>query len=169
MPKILVEGRPGSGKSTLAVAVAEELRSRGLTVAGFVTEEIRHGGRRVGFSIEAFGGERGVLAHIDPAGKPRVGRYRVDVETFERVAIRALGEPGAVVVIDELGKMELLSAEFRSAVTEIFDGGRDVMATVHVFRHPFTDALKARSDVKVVILDRARRDGMVADVVRMLA
>ena len=150
------------------MAVAEALKGRGLTVAGFVTEEIRVGGRRTGFSIEAFGSGRGVLAHVDRPGEPRVGRYGVDLATFERLAIGALKDPADVVVIDEIGKMELLSIRFRAAVTDLLEGRRHIIATVHVFRHPFTDGLKARPDVEVLAIDPSRRTGMVEEVARWI-
>lgn len=168
MPKILLQGRPGAGKTTLARVVAEALKARGFTVSGFVTEEIRDAGRRAGFSIEAFGGERGVLAHVDRAGGPRVGRYGVDVATFERIALATLEHPADVVVVDEIGKMELLSDAFRAAVTAIMGQDRSILATVHVFRHPFTDALKARPDVEVIEVHRARRAGLAEKIERLL-
>jgi nucleoside-triphosphatase len=37
-----------------------------------------------GFSVARLGGERGVLAHVEMPGPPRVGRYGVDLPTFER-------------------------------------------------------------------------------------
>jgi nucleoside-triphosphatase THEP1 len=56
-----LEGWPSAGKSTLARRLADQLRETGIPVCGFVTEEIREGGRRRGFSLERLGGERGVL------------------------------------------------------------------------------------------------------------
>ena len=109
--RILLEGRPGAGKSTVARRLADRLREDGIPVTGFVTEEIWESGRRLGFSIERLGGERGVLAHVEFPGPPRVGRYGIDLATFERLAIPALEQAGEhhVVIIDELGKMELAS------------------------------------------------------------
>jgi nucleoside-triphosphatase THEP1 len=69
--RILLEGRPGAGKSTVARHLADRLRKEGIAVNGFVTEEIRESGRRLGFSLERLGGERGVLAHVDLPGPPR--------------------------------------------------------------------------------------------------
>jgi nucleoside-triphosphatase len=112
----------------------------------------------VGFAVEAIGGERAVLAHVELPGPPRVGRYGVDLGAFERVALPALAGAEQIVVIDELGKMELASAAFCEAVTELFDADVDIVATVHVFRNPFTDALKRRSDVEVVGVWRGNRD-----------
>ena len=69
----LVEGRPGAGKTTAALRLLGILRGRGVAVEGFTTEEIREGGRRVGFAVTAVGGDRAVLAHVDlpgPGGWP---------------------------------------------------------------------------------------------------
>lgn len=160
---MLVEARPGAGKTTAAIRLAERLRAAGLPLAGFFTEEMREGGVRVGFRIETFDGERGVLAHVERGGPPRVGKYGVDLDAFERLALPAVEPPaGGASVIDELGKMELASARFREAVTVLFDSDVPLVATVHAFRHPFTDELKGRADVELVKLSRANRDELPA-------
>jgi nucleoside-triphosphatase len=86
----------------------------------------------------------------------------VDLETFERIAIPALSPTERVAVIDELGKMELASERFREAVSALFRAPLPVVATVHAYRHPFTDALKARADVEVVPVNRETRDALPA-------
>jgi nucleoside-triphosphatase len=157
--KVLIEARPGAGKTTVAERLGERLRAAGLPIAGFVTEEIREGRARVGFRVESFAGERGVLAHVSLSGPPRVGKYGVDLEAFERVALPALEPPtGGATVIDELGKMELASAPFRDAVTALFTADVPIVATVHAFRHPFTDELKRRAGVELIRLSKANRD-----------
>ena len=62
--------------------------------------------------------------------------------------------------MDELGKMELVSAAFRDVVTDLL--GRDValVATVQTARHPFTDALKQRPEVRLVRVTEASRDAL---------
>jgi nucleoside-triphosphatase len=139
-------------------------------VSGFLTREMRGDGRRrVGFEIETFGGEHGLLAHVDIKGPPRVGRYGVDLEEFERLALPALEAPGdGVVLIDELGKMELASERFRESVLALFDSDVPIVATVHTFRHPFTDALKARPEVSTVRLTAANRDGLPEELAARL-
>jgi len=160
--RVLLEGRPGIGKTTVARCLVVLLRDAGVQLGGFVTDEIRVRGRREGFTVEAASGERGVLAHVGLPGPPRVGRYGVDLPAFERIALPALAapEPSGVVVVDELGKMELASAAFRDAVSDLL--GRDVavVATVQRHRHPFTDALKRRRDVRVVRVTEQSRDAL---------
>jgi nucleoside-triphosphatase len=161
-PRLLLEGRPGIGKTTVARRLLALLQETGVPVGGFTTGELRTSGRREGFVIEAASGAREVLAHIGLPGPPRVGRYGVDLAAFERVALPALGDPGlgGVVVVDELGRMELASAAFRTAVVELL--GRDVavVATVQLARHRFTDALKRRPNIRVVRVSEATRDAL---------
>ena len=161
-PRLLLEGRPGIGKTTVARRLLKLLQEAGVPVGGFTTGELRTGGRREGFVVEAVSGAQEVLAHVGLPGPPRVGRYGVDLAAFERVALSALGDPGlgGVVVVDELGRMELASAAFRAAVVELF--GRDVavVATVQLARHQLTDALKRRPDIRVVRVTEATRDAL---------
>jgi nucleoside-triphosphatase len=126
-----------------------------------VTEELRESGRRLGFAVETFAGERATLAHVRFPGPPRVGRYGVDLEAFERIALPALEADGAdLILVDELGKMELASAEFRAAVSIAFQGKLPIVATVHIARHPFTDALKGDLDVETVPVSPRNRDDL---------
>jgi nucleoside-triphosphatase len=168
--RLLLEGRPGVGKTTVVRRLVDLLRRGDLAVSGFTTEEIREGGRRLGFAIESLDGDRAVMAHTDISGPPRVGKYGVDLGTFERIALPTLSAATSsdVMVIDELGKMELASAAFRDAVIHAFESKVDVVATVHRFHHPFTDALKRRSDVEVVSVTERSRDRLPEELVARL-
>jgi len=161
-PRLLLEGRPGIGKSTLARRLLALLQQARVPVAGFTTRELRTGGRREGFAVEAVSGARGILAHVELPGPPRVGRYGVDLATFERVALPALRAPrtGGVVVVDELGKMELASAAFCEAVADLLARDVAVVATVHLGHHRFTDALKRRPDIRVLRVTDGTRDAL---------
>lgn len=160
---ILVRGSPASGKTTLAIRVVEELAGLGFKAAGLVTEEIREGKARRGFRIRDLRGGEAVMAHVDFRGGPRVGKYTVDLEALEEVALRAMdmARGGAdLVVIDEIGKMEALSAAFRERVVELLDLPMPLLATVPVGEHPFVSTLLERPDVSVYHLDRRNRERM---------
>ena len=158
--RLLIEGRPAIGKTTVARRLAALLREAGVPVAGFVTDELRERGRRVGFAVETLEGARAVLAHVDLRGPPRVGKYGVDLPAFERIALPALASlpERGVVLIDELGKMELASEAFCEAVSRLLEEAVALVGTVHVGRNSFTDALKQRPDVEVVPVTAGNRD-----------
>jgi nucleoside-triphosphatase len=163
------------GKTTLVRRLVEEVQARGGQVSGFTTSEVRERGERTGFLVEAIRGESAVLADVARNEGPRVGRYRVDVPGFERVALPALGRAaarGGLVVIDELGQMELFSQPFVRAVERIFEEDVPVVATVHARGHPVTDALKRRSGVELLTVTREAQDALLerltADLMRAL-
>jgi nucleoside-triphosphatase len=166
--RLLIEARPGAGKTTALGRLAELLNDAGVRPAGFLTREIREHGRRVGFEIETFDGDKGLLAHVDIKGPPRVGRYGVDLDEFERVALPALETATSIVLIDELGKMELASERFKSKVLDVFESDVPIVATVHTARHPFTDELKRRTGVSTVRLTAANRDGLPEELLNRL-
>jgi nucleoside-triphosphatase len=168
--RLLIEARPGAGKTTAIGRLADRLREDGVPLRGFLTRELRERGRRVGFEIETFTGERGLLAHVDIKGSPRVSRYGVDLEEFERLAVPELDSPPSegAVMIDELGKMELASERFRDAVLALLQAHVPVVATVHTARHPFTDELKRRKDVSIVRLTAANRDRLPEELAKRL-
>jgi nucleoside-triphosphatase len=165
-PRILLEGRPGVGKTTVAERLVALLRDAEVPVSGFVTSEMREGGRRVGFSLQTLEGRRALLAHVDLPGPPRVGKYGVDVPSFEELAIPAIAgsRKDGVAVIDELGKMELASPSFCDAVSALLERQVAVVATVLVSRHPFTDALKRRPDTETLQVTVSNRNQLPAEL-----
>lgn len=165
---ILLTGQPGSGKTTLIERVLARVRGAS---GGFYTREIRAGGARQGFAILTLDGQTGVLAHVELPGPPRVGRYGVDLAALEAVGVasvrRAL-DAGALVVIDEIGPMELFSPVFCRAVQNALDSPNVVLGSVVRRSEPFADQVKARPDVTVIDVTPANRDALVETVVRLL-
>ena len=168
---LLLTGRPGVGKTTLVRKAARALEPE---AGGFVTEEIRGaGGRRVGFRLVTLGGKKAVMAHVDLQGEggPWVSRYGVDVDAIERVGVEALRDAtasGGIVIVDEIGKMELYSDAFKEAVLDAVDGKTRVLGTVMRGSRPWVDELKAREEVTVWEVTRENRKELVDEVVRWM-
>ncbi len=107
------------------------------------------------------------LAHVDHRSSARVGRYGVHLEDLERIAVPAIqraAEAGRIVVIDEIGKMELFSRAFRDAVLHALDSDARVLATIHRRRDPFSDGIRDRADVAVHEVTRENRDRLVEEI-----
>jgi nucleoside-triphosphatase len=163
---LLLTGRPGVGKTTLIRSIAARLRT---SAGGFYTEEIRERGRRTGFRLVSLDGKIGILASVNISSPCRVGKYGVHLHDLEQVGVtailRAIQQPGvAVVVIDEIGKMELFSPAFREATLAALDSRKMVLATVMAGSDPWVDAIKARSDVTVIEITLANRQTLALSV-----
>lgn len=162
MALILITGRPGCGKTTLVRRAVEALDA---PAGGFYTRELRAGGRRTGFEIVTLDGQVATLSSVHIESPHHVGRYGVDIEALDRVgvpAVEAALEQGGVVVIDEIGKMELLSDRFQRAVLETVRRHRLLLATVMLAPHPFADELKRQPDAMVFELTESDRERVYA-------
>jgi len=168
---LLLTGRPGVGKTTVIKKAAQALDAE---AGGFFTEEIRdEGGRRVGFRLVRLGGDGAVMAHVElrGEGRPRVSRYGVDVDAIDRVGVEALRDAtasGGLIIVDEIGKMELTSEAFKDAVLEAVDSEARVLGTVMRGSNPWVDGLRAREEVMVWEVTRENRDELVDEVVGWL-
>ncbi len=167
---LLLTGRPGIGKTTVIKKVAELLGER---AGGFYTEEIRGPGGRKGFRLVTLNGQEAVMAHVNlrGQGRPRVSRYGVDVGAIDRIGVAALCRAMAeneVVIVDEIGKMELFSGQFRDVVIQAVSGLKPVVATVMSKPNPWVDALKVLPQVEVWEVTQESRDGMAEQVIEWL-
>jgi nucleoside-triphosphatase len=165
---VLLTGHPGVGKTTAICKIASDLGDS--TVGGFYTEEIRHSGQRQGFSIVAFGGSRDVFAHVDFSKQYRVGKYGVDIERLESIAIPALAlEPSKMFhLVDEIGKMECLSEGFITAMRRLLQSDRIVVATIADRGRGFIAEVKQRDDAVLREVTRENRDELPRRIAQWL-
>jgi len=155
-------GRPGCGKTTAILKIVEELKNGGVEVDGMYTEELRVGGRRVGFMVKRIGGGEGILAHVNLRDGPRLGRYRVNLADLERIGVSAILDgirDADVVVVDEVGPMELFSRKFRDAVERLLSSDKHAVLTVH-YRSRDRLAMKVRrlAGENLITLNQMNRD-----------
>jgi nucleoside-triphosphatase len=167
---LLLTGRPGIGKTTVIKAVVKGLER---TAGGFYTEEIRGPGGRKGFRLLTLDGPETVMAHVDlrGQGRPRVGRYGVDVEAIERLGVATLRRAmleGRLIVVDEIGKMELFCGPFKDAVLQAVGGPHTVLATVMASPNPWVDSLKMMPQVEIWEVTVKNRDRLPDRVKRWI-
>lgn len=164
---LLITGRPGVGKTTLVVNVMERLRGS-LRLAGFTTAEVRGpSGERTGFQIVTVEGKQAELARALFRSSVQVGRYGVNLEAFERLALPELAHREVdLIVIDEIGKMECASQRFCRSVEEALDAQVSVLATLGIARLPFLQSVRSRPDVELLTLTERNRDAVVEELYR---
>ncbi len=164
----LLTGSPGAGKTTLIRQAVARLKVK---AGGFYTHEIRTGGVRQGFKITTLNGQEAILSHINISSPHRVSKYGIDIESLDRVGVAALHHAiteCGVIVIDEIGKMELFSPRFREAVLKAMESGKKVLGTIMLNPNPFADQVKKHPQVRLIQVSRANHDHVLTEIVRWL-
>ena len=165
---LLLTGKPGAGKTALIKEAIARTQVKG---GGFYTEEIRTGGIRRGFRIVTLDGQEAILAHVSISSPHQVSKYRVDTDSLNRVGVSALRqalEESDLIVIDEIGKMELFSPQFREAVTQAMDSSKKVLGTIMLNPHPFADKIKRRPEVETLLVTRDNHTEVMRKVLNWL-
>lgn len=146
-----------------------------------IAPEVRKGGRRVAFKIaDIASGREGFLAVTDPRllglrglSGPRFGRYVIVEGDVERVGVRALLDALAkadVIVIDEIGPMELFSRSLEEAIIKSLKSSKPVVSVFHrrlSKTHPHIYRLLESSGCMAWVDEASRR--LIADIVGEIA
>lgn len=166
MKNIFITGIPGIGKTTLIRKLSKELKD--FHPVGFYTEEIREKGIRKGFELISIDGRRGILSHTDIKSPYRVSRYGVDVKGFEDFleSISFLDPKTALIIIDEIGKMECFSDKFKKLLKKILDSDKLVIATIALKGSGFITDVKKRDDVEMFEITQSNRDVLLSEILR---
>jgi nucleoside-triphosphatase len=165
---LLLTGHPGVGKTTIIKKLLDKLK---LPAGGFFTEEIREDDMRKGFAVVTLSGFKGVLAHRNFKSRYKVGSYGVGVYTLNRIGVKEIEMclmEKKVIIIDEIGKMELLSPQFQSVVEKALNADNPVLGTITLSRHPFAQKVKERQDVKVMEVTKENRDEVLVALTKDL-
>jgi nucleoside-triphosphatase len=155
----LLTGERRTGKTTAVKAVVDAIGPD--RCGGFITEEIREDGHRVGFRLVNLDGGSRVIAGIQVDSPYRVEIYGVDINGLESAASEALESAirtKDLIVVDEIGPMQLFSLQFRQQVSKALEDARIFLGTVVLRPHPWADQLKRRDDIHLVELTTDNRE-----------
>ncbi len=160
--KILLTGQPGIGKSTVLDNFKRQFQGKKF---GIIAKEIRDAlNDRVGFAAVNFAGEEQVFAHKDAIQSEHVigGKYHVSLDVIKNFVVgeieRALAETEALILIDEIGRMQSLSPEFLAIVGKIFAGDNNILATIVYDPEPWSIAFKENPGTLLVNVNEVNRD-----------
>ena len=132
---LLLTGDPQVGKTTIIKKALQEIRSKQIKTGGFYTNEIREKNIRIGFEVKTILlNKKDILAHVNFNSNYKVGKYGVNKNTFEKVILNefnlCLKEKIDLIIIDEIGKMEMISNFFCEKVIEILNGSIPVLGVI---------------------------------------
>jgi len=160
----LLTGQPGTGKTRIIKQAIADMKGK---AGGFYTEEIRSQGVRQGFRLVTLDGQTATLAHINFPSPHRVSKYGVDVESLDKVGVSALEHAVRdcdLVVVDEIGKMELFSAKFREVVQGIISSGKRLLGTIMLSPNSYADAIKRQPQVNLITVTRINHQQVLEEL-----
>lgn len=172
--KIGITGLPGAGKTQSLTRVIEMLEKEGKIVGGMITQPVVEHNRRTGFYVMNWlSKEKEIFAHIRFSSKIVIGRYGVNLETLDIVGVKALeqaGEQAEIIVIDEIGKMEVESDRFVDAVKNVLDLEKTVIMTLHKkSRNALLQEIRRRDDVRILEVTPINRNLLPYKIMKLLS
>ncbi len=160
---ILITGQPSIGKTTILLRTVDALKIKGYKIGGMISREVREGGSRVGFEIVDLETEqKGWLAHVNQPAGPKISKYRVNLSDLDAIGASSILNAVAdadVVVVDEIGPMELFSLAFKEAVRRAIESEKPVVGTIHYrARDPLITAIKTSEDAEILEVTQENRE-----------
>jgi nucleoside-triphosphatase len=162
---LFLTGQPGIGKTSVLLRITDALKAKGYDARGMISREIREQGTRVGFEIiDLYTGQRGWLAHIKQPLGPQVGKYRVNLDDLKNIGVNSILNAiknADVIIVDEIGPMELFSQVFKDAILQAVDSSKPLLGTIH-FRaqDPLINTIKTRNDVEIFTVTNENRQNV---------
>lgn len=166
---VLLTGLPGEGKTTVLTRFLEQYTQDCFWI---ISKELRETPEeRIGFEALTSEGERGIFAHKRLIESDQlIGTYRVDLPTIDRLftdpILRALQHDVRPLVLDEIGRMQILSPAFIRAIDMLFASSHHVLATI---RHgdDWAEPYKRHPNAVVFSVSRDNRE-LLPDILKML-
>ena len=165
---ILITGYPGVGKTTIINKIIKDLSC---SIGGFYTHEMRENGRRTGFYITDFEGNQMIMASERSNSPYRVNKYGVNIDAFEKIGIPAMEralQNADLIVIDEIGRMEMFSPKFCDMLRIVFDSDKPLLATIKKIDCELTKELKQRKDVIIFEVTANNRDRISDEITKKI-
>lgn len=171
--KIGITGLPSVGKTSTLLKVVNSLEDKRRIVGGMVTEEIQEKGQRVGFKVTNWlTKEEAVLAHVSISSDIRVAKYGVDLAALEKIGVIAIEQAvkeAEVIIIDEVGKMEMESPKFVKAVEAALDCDKPLLMTLHKkSRNPLLQDIRRRDDIRILEVTPINKNLLPYKIQRLL-
>jgi len=141
----ILTGPVGGGKTTFLESAVGRLRLRGMPPDGYLSERVMEGKTVSGYDLLDLrsGGRRPFLRRTGPPDGQKAGRYVMNsagLAAAEKIIGRS--RPGRLLVIDELGHLELAGKGVWPAAAPIFSDCR--RANLVVIRRTLLDAFRTR-------------------------
>jgi len=164
--KLLLTGDPRSGKTTLLEGFIEAIPNR----QGFVTQEVREDGERIGFELVSSLGQTATLASVNSDSQMRASRYGVEIGQLDKFMD---GLPPIktdnLIYVDEIGQMQLFSDRFKELIDDYLSADNPYVGTItNSYQDEFTKKILQRDNIILLTVTQDNRE-QISEVLNGLA
>jgi nucleoside-triphosphatase len=167
---VLLSGEPRVGKTTALKKIIQMVGKD--KCIGFYTEEICNEFDRIGFDCVSLDGRRRRIADVNFESDVRIGRYGIDINVFEDFAIQAINNSFSykkIIVIDEIGPIQLLSTKFKQELNNVLTAPNCcVIGTIFYKKHTDIDEIKRIPGIKFYTLTNENRNTIAENIFNTL-
>jgi nucleoside-triphosphatase len=173
IPKIGITGLPHAGKTQTLLKIIEMLEAEEFVVGGMITESIVFRNKRVGFYVmDWLSKKKRKFAHVNIESSVYVGKYGVDMKVLDSIGVHAISsavEKADVIIIDEVGKMEVESQMFVKAVKDALDSDKPLIITLHKkSRNPLLQDIRRRDDIRILEVTPVNRNLLPYKIMKLM-
>ena len=159
------------GKTSIILKIVNSIIGAGYEVGGMVSREAKERGIRAGFELEDLRtGRKGWLAHKEICRGPRIGKYFVNMKDLDNIGVGAIqnslmNPKIKLIVIDEIGPMELFSNNFVNAVRKAINSDKPLLGSIHrKSRHSLLDEIRTMDKTSIITINFENRDHIHNDI-----
>jgi nucleoside-triphosphatase len=172
--KIGITGLPESGKTFTLLKVIEMLANENTTIGGMITQPIIKKDVKTGLEIlDWMTKKKAALAKIDPEAEAPEDQFIVDITALETLGVQAItraSEEADIIVIDEVGRLEVECEAFVAAVKDALETDKPLILTLHKkSRNPLLQDIRRRDDVRILEVTPINRNLLPYKIMRLMS
>ncbi len=169
LKNIFLTGPLHIGKSTIINKVIQQWPE--WKIGGFRTRPVFDNAQKCGFIFQSFDGQEDCFAHTEMNSPDQFDVYHYDANIFETLGCSALGRSlseSDLIVMDEIGVMEIRARQFQQMIVRCLDAPVWVIGAFQQRADWFRKLLANRSDTVIFEVDSANRDELVQRIIALL-
>jgi nucleoside-triphosphatase len=158
---LILISRTWRGRTGVVSRLIPELTKSPVRAAGFYTEDICENRKRVGYLTKTLEGQSRILAKSGLPSELCVDRFGVDLRTVETLVVPAIEtalRSADLLIMGQIGKMEIASPRFRDITRQALNSPLKIIATVPNYPLNFLNEIRNRPDVLLVEITKENEE-----------
>ena len=121
--------------------------------------------------LQTLAGKTAYLAHQDINSELRIRRYGVSIRNIDTIAVPSISssDNSTIIILDEIGKMECFSEDFKTAAVKILDSPNIVIGTITLGGDDFIASIRNRQDIEVLEVNQDNRNALPDVILRKIS